>query len=130
MSKVTNKLDRLPKKYPVLFQYRDWNNKISVFEAIGVGPGWYKILDRFARQATPIIKRYSTQDRPYLRSIKEKYGTLRIDFSHEPDDLSKLICLAEEESEVACETCGNPGKLIGKGWYYTTCSKHMRDNDK
>jgi len=130
MTKSSNKLERLPTKYPVLFQYRTFDDKIYPFQAIDVGEGWYKILDRFARKATPIIKQYSTQDRPYLSTIKEKYGTIRIYFSHEPDDLSKLISQAEDESEVTCEVCGNEGKMRGKGWYYVACFKHTKDNDK
>lgn len=30
---------------------------------------------------------------------------------------------AEQDSYKICEQCGAPGKLIGKGWMYTMCSK-------
>jgi hypothetical protein len=27
------------------------------------------------------------------------------------------------------EECGAPGKIRGRGWYYTACDKHTREED-
>lgn len=129
-TKKPSKNSQLPKKYPVLFKCRHMDGTIHSFQSISAGDGWFNILEAFAKQATPIIKKYSKEDRPYLSTIKEKYGTLRIYLTHEPKELSELVQQAEDRSEITCETCGEPGQARGKGWIYTACERHTKEIDK
>lgn len=57
-----------------------------------------------------------------IRSYKEKYGTLRIDFNDVNDYTNALEDLAEEISEVTCESCGNLGIMRQvRGWWKVRC---------
>jgi len=80
-----------------------------------VGPGWLPILDRLAED---LVKLGWDRD---LHQVKEKFGTLRFYIGHETDEMSDRIRQAEDESEVICEECGEPGTLQGTGWVVTNC---------
>ena len=32
-------------------------------------------------------------------------------------------------SSIICETCGAPGKHRGRGWFYTACDAHTKEED-
>lgn len=62
-----------------------------------------------------------------INQIKEKYGSLRIYLSREPDYLEKIILKAEHESEHICEFCGARGKNKKiNGWVLTLCEEHRK----
>lgn len=61
--------------------------------------------------------------------IKEKFGTLRFYYDGGDGFCAGVIDMAETMSAITCETCGNPGKLAGGSWLYTTCKEHLRDGD-
>ena len=61
--------------------------------------------------------------------IKEKFGTLRFYYSGGDEYISGLTAMAESMSAVICEECGNPGKIRGRGWLYTTCDAHTKTED-
>jgi len=62
-----------------------------------------------------------------INQIKEKFGTLRIYLSSEPDYLEKMICKAEHESGKTCEICGAKGTNEAiNGWYKTLCDEHRK----
>lgn len=62
--------------------------------------------------------------------VKEKFGTLRFYLHSETDKMSTYVDYAERLTENLCETCGKYGKLRGKGWYYTSCEEHAKEQDK
>jgi tRNA G26 N,N-dimethylase Trm1 len=62
---------------------------------------------------------------PRASQVKQKYGTLRFYMTHESEEMSKLINLAEQESETTCEVCGNSGKVREGGWIRTLCDHHV-----
>jgi hypothetical protein len=55
--------------------------------------------------------------------IKEKFGTLRFYLTSGTDEMWEIVAEAEKKSAFTCEQCGKPGKLRGKGWLYTACTK-------
>ena len=57
--------------------------------------------------------------------IKEKFGTLRFYCSGGGEEFQTLVDLAEAQSSITCEICGNSGKLKNdKGWLRTMCDNH------
>jgi len=66
---------------------------------------------------------------PTVVQVKEKFGTLRFYIQAGTDAHYNYISFAEAMSGVTCETCGSPGKQLGRGWVYTACEKHAKDGD-
>ena len=66
---------------------------------------------------------------PLVSQVKEKFGTLRFYIQSGTDTHYNYISFAEAMSGVTCETCGSPGKRLGRGWVYTSCKEHARDED-
>jgi hypothetical protein len=66
---------------------------------------------------------------PTVVQVKEKMGTLRFYINAGTDEHYNYIRFAEAMSSVTCETCGAPGKIRGRGWYYTACDEHTRKED-
>ena len=62
-----------------------------------------------------------------IDQIKEKFGSLRIYLSGEPEYLYKMICKAEYENGKTCEICGAKGTNEAiNGWYTTLCDEHRK----
>ena len=55
--------------------------------------------------------------------VKEKFGTLRIYHNSDDDFVGGVISMAECMSSVTCESCGDKGELVTKGWYHTLCDR-------
>ena len=93
------------------------------------GDGWFDLIDRLCGT----IQGYIDQN-PHLElkqvtvdQVKEKFGTLRF-YTTGGDRLTDgMIWFAEAMSGKICETCGKPGEVRGKGWYYTSCEEHAED---
>lgn len=66
---------------------------------------------------------------PTVVQVKEKFGTLRFYVSRATDKQYNYITFAEAMSAVTCETCGKPGKLFQRGWHYTACNEHAKEED-
>ena len=66
---------------------------------------------------------------PTVVQVKEKFGTLRFYIQAGTDEHYNYISFAEAMSGVTCETCGKPGKRLGRGWIYTACEEHAVDDD-
>ena len=66
---------------------------------------------------------------PTVVQVKEKFGTLRFYIQAGTDEHYNYISFAETMSGVTCETCGKPGKRLGRGWIYTACKEHAEDGD-
>lgn len=85
-----------------------------------VGPGWAKIINRL----------YDTIPKStYVLQVKEKFGGLRFYIGSGTNETFDLIQTAEEESEVTCEVCGEPGKIRDFGWMMCRCDKCAKGKD-
>jgi hypothetical protein len=80
-----------------------------------VGPGWSGILDRLYNKLPKSV---------YVTQVKEKYGSLRFYVGSASNRTYDIIEAAEKESETTCEVCGEPGKIITRGWWKCRCPKH------
>lgn len=61
--------------------------------------------------------------------VKEKFGGLRLYTDYVDNFIDGVISMASQMSECTCETCGNPGKMRGKHWYYVACDEHTDKKD-
>jgi hypothetical protein len=66
---------------------------------------------------------------PVASQVKEKFGTLRFYVWAATDKHYNYITFAESMSARTCETCGKPGKLHSRGWYYVACEEHTDAGD-
>jgi len=66
---------------------------------------------------------------PLVVQVKEKFGTLRFYIQSGTEEHYNYISFAESMSGHTCETCGSPGKRLGRGWIYTACETHAQDDD-
>ncbi len=106
---------------------------------VSVSIGWHGLIADFCSELEPILNRWKPDkentdsffdnERPYLNSIKEKYGQLRLHVcgSFSTEDLSlveDLIKKYQNKSLKVCESCGRPGSLTKKGWILVSCGRH------
>ena len=63
---------------------------------------------------------------PRASQVKEKFGTLRFYMSTSSEEMEAIISAAEKRSAITCESCGKKGRVRGRRWLYTACSKHVR----
>ena len=89
-----------------------------------VGAGWAPLVNRVFDKLETI------KGNVKIIQVKEKYGGLRVYTDYSNEELDKVIYDAEHESLEMCEQCGQPGKLRGKSWYYTSCDEHVKPGDK
>lgn len=161
--------NKLATKYPKLFRSKDLPATQSLMcFGCECGDGWYKILDYLFGYLTDLMERklvvdyvktYKDQHRDKkdfyekycsykflppqitLDQVKEKYGTLRVYYHTNFEDISdevwanldlekfysamkkydeqidNAIAYAEYQSSVTCEETGKEGRLYTKGWY-------------
>lgn len=128
--------EALCRDFPNLFANRNASPSESCF-AFGFecGSGWEPLIRELASKIEPLIVKMKQEEPnldyyPTVDQVKEKYGTLRFYMSVETEEMSKFISEAENKSAVTCETCGNRGKLRGRGWYYTACDEHTGEKDR
>ena len=115
-------------------------------------PGWYDLVDKLCSDIEAVLGTQNLKRFQCLQ-IKEKFGTLRfywrykaagrprvdalvadrfVSFEAPPNKTAKLgqtlqllVEAACDASEVICETCGQPGRLLcTKGWLITRCATH------
>jgi hypothetical protein len=60
--------------------------------------------------------------------VKEKFGTLRFYYHGGDDIIDGMVRMAESISGFTCEKCGAPGKMRGRGWLYTACDTHTKED--
>ena len=89
-----------------------------------VGAGWAPLVNRVFDKLETI------KGNVKIIQVKEQYGGLRIYTDYSNEELDEVIYDAEHESLEICEQCGQPGKLRGKSWYYTSCDEHVKPGDK
>ena len=108
------KLDQLIVSYPKLF------SSSFYFEC---GEGWYDLLDHLCG----LIQNHVTHvglDQVEVTQVKEKFGELRFYYMGGDEYIDGAVVLAMNLSTHICDICGNPGKLMGKGWMRTVCDEH------
>jgi hypothetical protein len=88
-----------------------------------VGKGWAPLVNRV------FDKLESIKGTVKIVQVKEKYAGLRVYTDYSNKELDTVIREVERESFKMCEECGNPGKIRGKGWYYTSCDTHAQNGD-
>ena len=119
---------RMEEKYPKMFAGK--------YGGFAVGPGWWPIIESLCaniqshtdwwnknREARPVIKQV------VVEQIKEKFGGLRFYYQGGDDQISGMVRMAESWASHACEECGAPGTLGGKGWIRTLCPTHRAEAD-
>ena len=96
-----------------------------------IGAGWAGLIDEIFD-----MKEALNLTNVRIVQVKEKYAGLRVYIdlysSNDSDPLhqfEKLINDAERRSLTICETCGKPGAVRGRGWYYTSCDEHAKNGD-
>lgn len=122
--KITPLYKQLYHYMSVLFIPR-WNKLISkqpdwMYKTIGQGK-WERKVKRFYIHM-PSWPCQATQ-------VKEKYGSLRF-YTGGTYEVEKYAEIAERASDSTCEKCGEYGTLRGRGWLYTACDEHTKDEDK
>jgi len=129
--------EALVRDFPLTF-YRDpqgcepW----SMF-GFEVGEGWEPSIRKTAEKLELLIASAAKKNPEaykfgYFRTsqLKEKFGTGRWYLSAGTDEMHDLVQAWEAETENICEQCGNGGKIRGRGWYYTSCFKHSKEEDR
>jgi hypothetical protein len=96
-----------------------------------VGAGWAGLIDEIFD-----MKEASNLTNVRIVQVKEKFAGLRvyidayeIDETHPVHQFEKFLHEAERRSFKICETCGRPGVVRGKRWYYTSCDEHAEPGD-
>ena len=101
----------------------NWYNKI------------YKNLEDVQKRVEEDIARQAFRPIPEkmpqieFTQVKEKFGALRLYTNYGGGYIDGVISMASRMSQSTCETCGQPGKMRGKRWYYTACDQHTREGD-
>ncbi len=89
------------------------------------GKGWDKMIQRVLDYIDNLNNDIDSKDSILVHQIKEKFGGLRIYCNYYPEDLSKVIQEAENESYKTCEICGTKENVghTTSGWITTCCEK-------
>ena len=124
---------KLVQEFPTHF--RDYNgNPLETCMAFGCEhqDGWFQLFYDLNKRIAYYLEHINPSVKPdfYWSQIKEKFGTARWYYNGGDDIISDLISYYEGITAYTCETCGEPGKLRGKGWYYTSCNEHAKAEHK
>ena len=96
------------------------------FELFGVecDKGWNELIQPLFDWIENYNKEHE-DDPIVIEQVKEKFGGLRFYVSYEPDELSRMIRKAEEDSYGICEVCGSKIDVghTSSGWIKTICRK-------
>lgn len=123
----------LVKKYPSFFRDYKGDMRVTCMAwGMEMGDGWYQIFADLNED----IAHYLTSLKPeyvpdfYWSQAKEKYGTACWYYNGGDNVIYALVSIAEHQTAHTCETCGEYGRIRGKGWYYTSCNEHAEEGDK
>lgn len=114
---------KLVTAYPSLFRGKDapvTENLMSF--GCECGDGWFELIN----QACQLIAQHAEPGFLWTQ-IKEKYGTLRLNYTGGDGYTDGVVDMAEALSAITCEACGAPGKLRGTGWLQTLCDKCAKE---
>ena len=118
--------EALVRDFPHLYSARHTNKPGSCMSSgFCCGNGWEPLIRRCSEKIEREIRSLPEDLRTefYAVQLKEKYGTLRLYLSRFNEQMEEAVSIAETESSVTCEVCGDPGKLRVNGWLRTLCSK-------
>ena len=143
--------EEFAKRYPELMAK-------SRQDYIGVGKGWYSILNvlfgllsRDVAQAKYQLKyalehpesKYvkpiaeleanlatALDQLPVIQQIKEKFGSLRFYVDGGTNAHHAYISFAESMSYNTCEVCGSRGEARNDGWTKVLCEHHHRERQQ
>ena len=120
------------------------------------GDGWYEILDTLCRRIQAhidnreesikwAVKSNARRSNPYgphefkvpesvpqvtVAQIKQKFAGLRFYYDGGDETIDGMVQMAESWAYRTCETCGNPGKQVGRSWIYISCDEHIAERDR
>ena len=136
----------LCEKYPKIFRDRHAPmTQTAMCWGFDCGDGWYNIINTLCSQIQGYVDWKNSQREKLLErnphnieipdevpqvvavQVKEKFGTLRFYADGGDDRTDGMISMAEAMSAVTCETCGSPGEIRGRSWFYTACDFHAKD---
>ena len=119
---------QMEEKYPKMFA--------QPYGGFAIGEGWWPIIESLCaniqshtdwwnknRETRPVVEQV------VVAQIKEKFGGLRFYYDGGDDQISGMVRMAEAWASHACEECGAPGTLGGKGWIKTLCPTHRAESD-
>ncbi len=124
---MREELDRkLCEDFPLLYRDRNAGMQSTCMCWGFPGDGWEPLIRRLSEKLESAIAALPEEEREHYRAsqVKEKFGTLRFYMNASTDEMEQWIGEAEHESGRACETCGEPGKVRGKGWLRASCEEH------
>jgi hypothetical protein len=119
---------KLCEKYPKIFVKRNASpSSTAMCWGFQCGDGWYDIIDYLCEKLQELSDR--TGEQVVASQVKEKFGTLRFYVESETREAFDLIRQAEEDSEITCEVCGQPGtwRTTPSGWWRVTCEEHSKE---
>ena len=138
--------EQLARSHPDLIQK-------AKIESLGVGPGWYDLIDVLCgqidakanslRMTLAYAKEKNRDDvdeiaaklaeaikeLPVISDIKEKFGGLRFYVYGGTDEHYHYINFAESMSHHLCEECGDRGESRQGGWIKVRCDKHQKEHE-
>jgi hypothetical protein len=119
---------QMEEKYPKMFA--------NPYGGFAIGEGWWPIIESLCaniqshtdwwnknRETRPVVEQV------VVEQIKEKFGGLRFYYEGGDEQISGMVRMAEAWASHACEECGAPGTLGGKGWIKTLCPTHRAESD-
>ena len=124
--------EKLCKDYPKIFANRFGDmTETAMCWGFECGDGWYPLINLLCREIQwHLDKNAKEETTQFVASqVKEKYGTLRFYGDGGDDKINNFIWFAEVMSGITCEKCGAPGKHRGRGWFYTACDAHTKEED-
>lgn len=132
----------LCQSYPKIFKDRNAHmTETAMCWGFECGDGWFNIINQLCANIQHYTdwnnenhakgyKQYKEVPQVVAVQIKEKFGTLRFYYDGGDDTIGGMVRMAESMSAVTCEECGAPGKIRGRGWMYTACNIHAKEEDK
>jgi len=99
-----NEKDIISKHYLLFSRYYLSPKFTHMCYGIQTGKGWYPIIDDLCNKIQKLIDDRRI-DKFQFESIKEKYGTLRIQSHTYFKETDALIQLAKTKASITCENC-------------------------
>lgn len=119
---------RLKERFPNMFS--------QPYGGVAVGKGWWPIIESLCANIQSHTdwwnknhEKHPVVEQVVVEQIKEKFGGLRFYYEGGDDQISGMVRMAEAWASHACEECGAPGTLGGKGWIRTLCPVHRVEAD-
>jgi len=122
---------KLRLKFPGLLRKHSSTPTPLDVRGVEAGDGWYAIIHDLLRniESTALAAGLDAikPNWPQILQIKSKFGALSVSIDAsalETSDIKAvrtLIATAEAASLKTCETCGEPGALIGSYWLRVLC---------